>query len=127
MPVPTGAVTARFHISEITLTPNMKGGKVTLKPVSRGDRNAKWAEATPSGELSMYVSDLSGFQWFFDLLEASKKGEVRYPEVDIVMTVSNQAEPADGHPFREPAYGPGTYYSDKCGECGGEAAAHRAA
>ena len=127
MPVPTGAVQARFHISAIELTPNNRGGKVTLKPVSRGDRNAKWAEATPSGEMTMYVNNASGFQWFMDLLEASKSGECRWPEVDITMTVSPQQVPEDGHAFREAAYPEGIYGHGKCGDCGCDPdAEHRA-
>jgi hypothetical protein len=124
MSAPTNAVQARFHLRSIERYPGNPGGKVVLSAVSRGDRNATWAAATPSGELTMQVNNPEGFAWFQSLLDAVDTGEIRYPEVDIVMTVSNLAVPGDGHPFRVAVVPDGHYMTGKCGECGLEQKHH---
>ena len=71
------AVLARFYVAEITRYANgMKRpgyadpapiGKVTLRPVTRGEANAIWASATPSGEMTMTING-SAMSWFEERL-----------------------------------------------------------
>lgn len=112
-----GTVRAKFNIHEIVLTPGNGGGKVTMKAVSRGERNADWAEATPAGEIVMQVNNPTGFQWFMDLLQQQREVG-RYPEVFVDFSDSVDGWPGDGHPFREADVPAGHYQTGKCGACG---------
>lgn len=68
------AVQARFYVAEVTLYPDAAGyaapkprGKVIMRPVTRGEDNAPWASATPSGLLEMTVHG-GALPWFQDRL-----------------------------------------------------------
>ena len=43
-------------------------GSVKLSVVCRGPENKKWAQATPTGELTMYVNQPEAFEWFKERL-----------------------------------------------------------
>lgn len=111
-------VRGKFNIAGITLLPGKDAGiQVNLNAVCRGDRNATWARATPSGTIQMTVNNPAAADWFLQQLELSRKSG-RYPEIFIDMARSTDGYPGDGHAFRlfdtqGYSYGEGT-----CGECG---------
>lgn len=110
-------VRAKFNISSIQLTPGNGGGQVVLSAVSRGDRNADWAEATPSGTITMQVNNPDGFKWFLDLLQQQRESG-RYPEVFVDFSDSVDGWPGDGHSFRKSDAPAGHYTANSCGACG---------
>jgi hypothetical protein len=55
---------AKFHATSIT-TAHLAGGVVKASAVMRGDRNASFATASPSGNLEMHVSEPE-LWWFLD-------------------------------------------------------------
>lgn len=110
-------VRAKFNIKSIELTPGNQGGKIVLQAVSRGDRNADWAAATPSGTIEMYVNNPDGFAWFLDRLQAQREVG-RYPEVFVDFSDSVDGWVGDGHKFREAEVPSGHYVSGSCGACG---------
>lgn len=64
------SVRAKFYVAEVTQFAHLSNyaapapaGKVVLRPVTRGEENAEWASATPSGEFSMTVQG-NAFPWF---------------------------------------------------------------
>lgn len=111
------SVRAKFNIAEIVLTPGSQGGRVTLKAVSRGERNADWASATPSGEIVMTINNPDGFEWFLTRLQMQRDAG-RYPEVFVDFSDSVDGWPGDGHPFKEADVPEGHYVAGKCGACG---------
>ena len=69
-------VQARFFVAEINqyahltqagYAPPAPMGVVKMRPVSRGEANAQWASATPSGEFTMTVRG-EAFPWFQERL-----------------------------------------------------------
>lgn len=106
-------VRARFYVSETKRTAysNGVGGVVVLNAVSRGDKNAQWASATPSGKVEMTINNPSAFAIFDEALGK---------DVDITFTVDTPiVKPGDGHAFRQTeleagVWGGGPGY---CGEC----------
>lgn len=110
-------VRGKFNISEIKLVPGNQGGEVTLRAVSRGERNADWATATPNGTITMQVNNPEGFKWFFDRLQAQRETG-RYPEVFVDFSDSVDGWPGDGHVYQEPDVPAGHYVDGKCGACG---------
>ncbi|MGL5935770.1 MAG: hypothetical protein ACRCZI_09130 [Cetobacterium sp.] len=50
-------VQAKFHITTIEIHAATGGSTVSLSPVARGDRNATWAAATPSGSLKIHATE----------------------------------------------------------------------
>lgn len=68
------AVLARFYVAEVTRYASLQGwadpapkGVVVMRPVTRGEENAQWASATPSGEFKMTVSG-PAWPWFDERL-----------------------------------------------------------
>lgn len=70
------AVNARFYVATVTQHASAARdgyaepkpmGEVVLRPVTRGEANAAWASATPSGEFKMTVRG-SALGWFLDRL-----------------------------------------------------------
>lgn len=110
-------VRAKFNISKIELSPGNAGGLVRLQAVSRGERNADWASATPVGSIEMQVNNPDGFAWFHDLLQQNRETG-RYPEVFVDFTVASDGWAGDGHTFREASVPENHYGAGKCGECG---------
>jgi hypothetical protein len=113
-------VQARFYVAQIVKSAyagTSGGGEVKLQAVSRGDQNAAWAAATPSGTVSMHVNNPEAAKWFEDRLGT-----------DVAITFEEAAirTPDDGHPFR-PANVPAHHYlHGMCGECAGAQKAHTA-
>lgn len=64
------AVRAKFFVAQINQYAHLSGyaapapaGEVIMRPVTRGEDNAEWASATPSGEFKMTVRG-DAFPWF---------------------------------------------------------------
>lgn len=55
-------VRAKFFVAEVGKT--QYGGKVVLRPVTRGEDNKAWASATPSGECVMTIKNELALQVF---------------------------------------------------------------
>jgi hypothetical protein len=105
------SVAARFYVAEITQSAHGPKGAaaVKLQAVSRGDQNRQWAEATPSGTITMQINAAEAAAWFFGRL-----GE----DVSVLFEAAPIAVPGDGHPYRASEAAPGTYYAaPKCGDC----------
>ena len=65
----TPRVQARFYVRDITRHAyNPAQVEVVLAAVSRGSENKTWATATPSGTLTMHVSNPSAADWFNERL-----------------------------------------------------------
>jgi len=109
-------IRGKFFVKEITATAagGPIQGTVKLGVVSRGAVNRSFAEATPSGEISMYISNPAAYEFFRDRL--GKEFYVDFTEYTPVVD--------DGHAFAET--GPNHYNAGKCSECGGAADAHAA-
>lgn len=70
-------VRAKFFVSEIRFT--SWGGGVTLQAVCRGEDNKEWASATPTGTITMGISNAlaldtfkPGDEYFVDFTPAIK-------------------------------------------------------
>jgi len=62
------SVQARFFVSAVTLYAAGSAGMVKLAPVTRGEHNRQWASATPSGEITLNITNTDAFGWFRDRL-----------------------------------------------------------
>lgn len=62
---PAMGIVAKLAISEIQILPR-SGGTVKLSAVSRGDKNATWAAATPSGLMTVHATE-ENLAWFLRL------------------------------------------------------------
>jgi hypothetical protein len=76
------SVQARFYIAEVhkhasgikseNWAPPAPAGKVIMRPVTRGEANAIWASATPSGLFEMVIHS-DALTWFEDRLATEVK------------------------------------------------------
>lgn len=108
---------AKFYIQELALLPGKDAGvKVTLSAVSRGDRNADWAVATPMGRIEMTINNPSAAKAWEDFMQ-SARATGKQPELFIDISPSTDGWPGDGHAFRVADIPEGIYGHDKCGEC----------
>lgn len=110
---------AKFYLSGLTLLPGKDAGiQVALQAVSRGDRNADWATATPVGSMTMTINNVAAAeQWDAFMREARATG--KQPEVFIDIYPSEDGWAGDGHKFRPGEGKEGTIYGpSNCGECG---------
>lgn len=109
---------AKFYISGLTLLPGATGAiQVALQAVSRGDRNASWATATPSGSLTMTINNPAAAQWWDDFMRAAR-ATGKQPEMFIDIEPATDGWPGDGHAYRPSAVTEGNYGHGTCGECG---------
>ena len=107
-----GRVRAKFYVAEISRKAyNPRQATVVLQAVSRGDGNAQWSEATPSGRLEMSITNERA-------VDALVLGQEYYLDFTPAEAHLN---PMDGHAFR-----PSTGYggAGSCGECGTAKANH---
>lgn len=111
------SVRAKFFVAEVhqQAVNGLDVGKVILRPVSRGAANASWAAATPSGELSMFVSNPRAFTQLQGLL-----GRECYLDI----TPADAADPADGHAYVDPQMSEQNYGWNLCVECSQPEDAH---
>lgn len=111
------SVVAKFFVAAVENYPSQSGGKVTMRACSRGARNSDWASATPSGEFTMQINNQPAFDFFDEMVEATKDGGPP-PEVMIHIAKAHDGLPGDGHAY-EPADPSldGTYYGGKCAAC----------
>lgn len=113
-------VRAKFYISEITMQPGQGGGRVKMGAVSRGTRNADWAAATPSGEISMFINNPKAFEQFLAMVEQNQKTG-RAPEIYVDFAAAEDGWAGDGHKFvGDDSVPEGHYTFGKCQECGME-------
>lgn len=115
-------VIAKFYIDRLVLQPGVGGGQVVLKAAARGARNAQWAAASPSGELTMQINNPEAFDWFRDLLERSRPTDpgqaTIVPEVFIRIDAANDGQAGDGHKFEASDVPENHYNAGKCAQCG---------
>ena len=111
------SVVAKFFVAACEQYSGQSGGKVTMRAASRGARNSQWASATPSGEFTMQINNQPAFDFFDNLVAATKTGGPP-PEVMIQITKAHDGLAGDGHRY-EPADPSldGTYYGGKCAAC----------
>ncbi len=112
---------AKFFVSSVDLKPGQEGGQVTLQAVGRGSRNAEWSKYTPSGSLTMSITNPAAYDQFVDIVMASRKAG-RQPEVFIDITDATDGYAGDGHAFELAEFNDqipeNSYYRDQCLQCG---------
>lgn len=109
---------AKFYLQGLELLPGQNSGvKVTMSAVSRGDRNADWASATPIGSITMTINNPVAAQAWEDFMQAARRTG-KQPEMFVDLYPSEDGWPGDGHKFREAAIPEGVYGHGTCGECG---------
>ena len=110
---------AKFYVAGVDLLPGKDSGvEVRLSAVSRGDRNAEWATATPVGNITMTINNPAAADaWIAFQTTARDTG--KSPEVFIDIYPSTTAGPATATPsaLLDPE---GIYGHNGCGECGME-------
>jgi len=119
-------VRAKFFVSAceaVAASANQPGpqGNVTLKAVSRGAENSSWASATPTGTLTMYVSNPSGFAWMQSRL--GKEVYMDFTDVDPSIYDPTNHEFIE-HPYKG-VEGMTSYYTERCAQCGGTEDEHK--
>lgn len=66
------SVIARFYVAKVekhAYTPGMTPQRaVTLQAATRGEENKSWAQATPSGQITMHINNGAAGQWFEEML-----------------------------------------------------------
>ena len=109
---------AKFYVSGLTLLPGQPGVQVNLQAVGRGDRNAEWAAATPSGSMQMTINNPVAAQAWEDFMQESRRTG-KQPELFIDLYPATDGWAGDGHQFRPGTGASGTSYDARyCGECG---------
>lgn len=107
----------KVYLSGLTLLPGQDAGvKADFMFVSRGDRNASWAKATPIGSLSMTINNPVAAQRLEEFMQAARRTG-KQPELYLDLTPSEDGWPGDGHKFREADIPEGVYGHGTCGEC----------
>lgn len=108
---------AKFYVTGVTLLPGQDAGvKVNLSAVSRGDRNATWAKATPMGSMEMTINNPVAAQAWEDFMQAARRTG-KSPELFIDIYPSEDGWPGDGHLFRLADIEEGISGHGMCGEC----------
>ncbi len=112
------SVRGKMFIASVEITAgqaNGGGGSVKLNVVARGAENASWAQATPSGQMTLSVNNPPAFAFFRDHI-----GEECF--IDITLADPALNDPKQ-HPFvvfeRE-----GHYVNGKCLHCGLDESTH---
>lgn len=97
-------VRAKFYVSNLEEREGATAAMVNLSAVCRGVENAMWAQATPSGQITMYVKNDPAFEQF----EKGAEYEVTFRKV---------AKPAagDGHEIVLAATMHGNLVCETCG------------
>jgi hypothetical protein len=97
-------VRAKFFVSKVENPEGAAAAQVHLGAVCRGVENAIWAQATPSGSITMNVLNTPAFEQF----EQGAEYEVTFRKVPKPM-------PGDGHPIVEVADKYGRIVCETCG------------
>lgn len=98
------SVKAKFFVSNLVNPDGATAAQVGLTAVCRGIENAMWAQATPSGSITMYVKNDPAFEQF----ERGGEYEVTFRKVP-------KPEPGDGHPIIEAVNMHGGIVCETCG------------
>ena len=95
--------------------PENMQGSVKLQAVCRGASNAQWASATPSGQLTMYITNPPAFRYFHDRIGK-----------EVSLTIDDAKNDPATHDFVEPdpIAEDISWMKDTCGECGKPRAEH---
>lgn len=112
-------VRAKFYVAELTRFPGpaeSAGGRVVCRPVSRGAVNASFAAASPSGELSLTVTNPRALAVYDDWRERRREFYLDFTEYTPTFD--------DGHEFV--AAPEGHYTGSGCAECGARTEDHAA-
>jgi hypothetical protein len=100
------AVSGKFYVTRLEQTDY--GTQVYLGAVCRGSQNKAWAQATPSGNITMNIRN-----------EVASEQFVLHEEYEVIFTHVAKPKPGDGHAL-EIEYPP--YDTEKkypqCGFCG---------
>jgi hypothetical protein len=76
-------ITARFYVSSMTRTSyNPSHAAVTLKPAYRSDGNKAWAEATPSGEITLQVNNPAAVAQFTEWFDTGQDLHLTFAAVE---------------------------------------------
>lgn len=118
-PAELASVVGCFYVSEVRLSPGNGGsqGSVKLNVVSRGARNSSWSAATPSGEITMHVSNPTAFEEFVKAVQSPDR-----PEYLVYFVPRPVPRALDGHAFAPSPEG--HYNAPRCADCGEESSAH---
>lgn len=65
-------VIAKFHVAELAIT-SLNGGVLKARAVMRGDRNASFAKASPSGDLEAHLTE-DELRYVLDLRDRARAG-----------------------------------------------------
>jgi hypothetical protein len=78
-------VQARFYVREVHLFAQEGNSKVILSPISgsKGDENAQWSKYTPSGEITMSVTNPDATMWF--MVRRGKPLAISFDDTDDVV------------------------------------------
>lgn len=107
----------KFYVSGLTLLPGKDAGiSLALNAVSRGDRNAEWARATPVGTMNMTVNNPVAAKIWEEFMQTAR-ATGKQPELFIDIYPSEDGWPGDGHAFRMSEIPEGVYGHGTCGEC----------
>lgn len=101
-------VRAKFYVRQVTAIAGQDGGSVEMQPVTRGGANAGFASATPSGQITMTITNPSAWRFFRDML--GKEFFVDFTEYTPKL--------GDGHKFEIAKVEKGVWGHGCCVHCG---------
>lgn len=83
-------VKAKFFVQSVTEQVGQDGGgTVELAAVIRGENNKTWSKYTPSGKITMFVTNQAAFDWFRTAMRKGHDGQSQ-PEVFVTFEVSTE-------------------------------------
>lgn len=97
-------IRAKFYVSTLVNSEGATAAQVQLHAVCRGIENAMWAQATPSGTISMNVKNDAAFEQF----EQGAEYEVTFRKVA-------RPTPGDGHEIVQATTMHGAIVCETCG------------
>lgn len=113
-------VESRFYVTKVTRFPGDTYATVELGAACRGDHNRKWSSATPSGGITMNITNMAAVATF-------DKWRAESLDVAITFEAVKPVTYNDGHPFRPTEVEPGQSWppAGSCGECGSSEDNHK--
>lgn len=110
-------IRAKFYVAEVTRYPGTHG-KVVCRAVSRGAVNRSFSAATPTGEITLTITNPDALEVYDQWRIAGREFYVDFTEYT--------PQPGDGHAFVL-TEGDEHYNRGKCVECGAAEEDHAAA
>lgn len=108
---------AKFYLTGVEMIPGSQAVNIRAQAVSRGDRNANWSSATPTGGLTMTITNPVAAKMYEDFMRVARE-QGKQPEIFLDICASADGWPGDGHAYREADIPAGIYGHGVCGECG---------